>query len=100
MDFLKLFSREEPNAPISLPSGTFTIDRSGKIVTSTISKTFPEKLALEIGHAVIDAFRKAKDAELVLSEISINFAQLKLTARELKGGAIVFVSPRDPGDSR
>src|SRR4051812_24573899 len=98
MDFLKLFSRERPSAPMALPSGTFTIDRTGRMVTSTISNFFPEKLALEIGHAVIDAFRKARAAEVVLTELTVHFAALKLTARELRGGAIVFLAPRDASD--
>ena len=100
MDFLKIFSRDEANAPMPLPSGTFTMDRTGRIVTTTISNTFPEKLSLEIGHAVIDTFKKAQAADMVLTEISMNFAALKLTARELRGGAIVFVAPRDAGESR
>lgn len=95
MDFLKLFTRESASVPLALPSGTFTIDRTGRLVTSTISTDFPEKLALEIGHAVLDTFRKAKAAEIVLTEVTINFAAVKLTARELRGGAIVFLAPRD-----
>lgn len=100
MDFLKFFSRERATAPLPLPSGTFTIDRTGRMVTSTLSNSFPEKVALEIGHAVIDTFRKAQAAETVLTELTINFAALKLTARELRGGAIVFLAPRDASDSR
>lgn len=95
MDFLKLFTRDTPAAPLPLPSGTFTIDRTGRMVTSTISTYFPEKLALEIGHAVLDTFRKAQAAEVVMTELTITFAAVKLTARELRGGAIVFLSPRD-----
>jgi hypothetical protein len=94
MDFLKsIFSREAASAPLSLPSGTFTMDRTGRIVSSTLSNTFPEKLALEIGRGVIDTFRKAQAAEVVLTEITVNYAALKLTARELRGGAIVFLAP-------
>jgi hypothetical protein len=100
MDFLKIFTRDEASAPMPLPSGTFTMDRTGRIVTTTISNTFPEKLSLEIGHAVIDTFKKAQAADIVLTEISMNFAAIKLTARELRGGAIVFIAPRDPGESR
>lgn len=99
MDFLKLFTRETPSAPIPLPSGTFTIDRTGRLVTSTISN-FPEKLALEIGLAVLDTFRKAQAADVVLTEITINFTALKVTARELRGGAIVFLAPREAGSDR
>jgi hypothetical protein len=94
MDFLKsIFSREAVAAPLALPSGTFTIDRTGRIVTSTLANNFPEKLALEIGRAVIDTFRKAQAAEVVLTELTVNYAALKLTARELRGGAIVFLAP-------
>jgi hypothetical protein len=94
MDFLKnIFSREAASTPAPLPSGTFTIDRTGRIVTSTLSNAFPEKLALEIGRGIIDTFRKAQAAEVVLTELTVNYASLKLTARELRGGAIVFLAP-------
>jgi hypothetical protein len=99
MDFLKIFSREAPTAPMPLPSGTFTIDRGGRLVTSTISN-FPEKLAVEIGQTVLETFRKAHAADLVLNEVTVVFAALKLTARELRGGAIVFLAPRNAADSR
>jgi molybdopterin-binding protein len=99
MDFLKIFSRDVPTAPMALPSGTFTIDRTGRLVTSTISTDFPEKLALEIGRAVLDTFLKAKAAEVVMTELTITFAAVKLTARELRGGAIVFLAPRDASNT-
>ena len=98
MDFLKnIFSRDRGSTPMPLPQGTFTIDRGGRLVTSTISNAFPEKLALEIGKAVVDTFRKAQAADIVLTELTINFAALKLTARELRGGAIVFLAPITAG---
>jgi hypothetical protein len=94
MDFLKsFFKTETPSAPTPLPSGTFTIDRTGRLVTSTLSNAFPEKLAAEIGRGVIESFRRAQAAELILTELTVNFASLKLTARELRGGAIVFLAP-------
>ena len=94
MDFLKsIFSREAASTPMALPSGTFTLDRTGRIVTSTLSNNFPEKLALEIGRVIIDTFRKAQAAEVVLTEVTVNFASLRLTARELRGGAMVFLAP-------
>ena len=97
MDFLKsIFNRDAPSTPLVLPSGTFTIDRTGRIVTSTLSNNFPEKFVLEIGRAVIDAFRKAQAADIVLTELTVNYAALKLTARELRGGAIVFLAPVTP----
>jgi hypothetical protein len=95
MDFLKSIFRKTPDAsaPAPLPSGTFTLDRTGRIVSSTLSNAFPEKLALEIGRVVVDTFRKAQAADVVLTEITVNYAALKLTARELRGGAIIFLAP-------
>ena len=94
MDFLKsFFGKEAASAPLSFPTGTFKMDRTGRIVTSTLSNTFPEKLALEIGRLVVDTFRRAQAAEVVLTELTVNYAALKLTARELRGGAIVFLAP-------
>jgi hypothetical protein len=95
MDFLKIFSRGAPSTPLPLPTGTFTIDRTGRIVSSTVSNYFPEKLAVEIGRAVIETFRRAQTAEVVLTEMTVNFASIKVTARELRGGAIVFFSPNN-----
>ena len=48
---------------------------------------------LEIGRVIVDTFRKAQAAEVVLTELTVNFAALKVTARELRGGAIVFLAP-------
>ena len=45
------------------------------------------------------AFRKAKQAQMPLSEIIIHYAALKLLARELRGGAIVFVMPQSLGET-
>jgi hypothetical protein len=94
MAFLKsIFSREAASTPAPLPSGTFTLDRTGKIVSSTLSNNIPEKVVLEIGREIIDIFRKAQGADVVLTELTVNFAALKVTARELRGGAIVFLAP-------
>lgn len=95
MGFLKSLFGDKPAEPLPLPSGTFTIDRNGRIVTSTLQAAFPQKQALEIGRAVLDTFRNAQAAEVVLTEITIHYPALKLTARELRGGAIVFLAPRD-----
>lgn len=100
MDFLKFFSREAPSAPIPLPSGSFTIDRTGRIVSSTVSNYFPEKHTMEIGRVVIETFRRAQTAEVVLTEITLNFAAIKVTARELRGGAIVFFAPMNPSTTK
>ncbi len=90
-----LFSRHATPALGVLPSGSFTIDREGRILTSTLGRTFPAATMQEIGEQVIDAFRAAHEAQLPLGEITVHYSALKLLARELRGGAIIFMMPQN-----
>ena len=95
MGFLNLFSKPAPSL-VALPSGSFTVDRQGSVVIGTLPSSFPEELVRDIGAQVLAAFREATSAQLPLSEININYPSLKISARELRGGALVFLSPRTP----
>ena len=77
-----------------LPAGSFTIDRTGRILASTLPQSFPTSVIQEVGERVLSTFRLAEAAQLPLSEMVAEYTALKLTARELRGGAIVFLSPR------
>jgi hypothetical protein len=77
-----------------LPTGTITVNRQGRIITSTVSSGFPEKLLLDIGRDVIELFHEARDAQMPLAEVSLHFGSLRITARELRGGAIIFLFPQ------
>lgn len=90
-----LFSRNAPPGLGVLPSGSFTIDREGRILTSTLGCTFPAATMQEIGEQVLGTFRAARQAQLPLGEITVHFSALKLLARELRGGAIVFMMPQN-----
>jgi hypothetical protein len=94
MDILKNFSQQGPGALVRLSTGCFTVDRSGRIIASTLPQSFPERRMKEIGQKVLEAFRDAEEAQLDLSELVVHYPALKLSARELRGGAIVFLSPR------
>lgn len=91
----KLFSRPAP-PPLRLPSGSFTVDREGAIVVSTLPSSFPREFVLEIGRHVREAFQEARAAQLPLNELIVHFGGLKIVARELRGGALVFLSPVTP----
>lgn len=96
MGFLKfLFAKpSDTQRLIRLPSGSFTLDAQGKIMTSTLPQSFPEKRMFEIGQQVLLALRAAREAQLPLSELIISYSALKLLARELRGGAIIFLMPQ------
>jgi hypothetical protein len=93
MGFLKRFFRGRASVQ-QLPTGTITVDRNGQIVTSTVSSAYPKKLLCDIGFDVLALFREARDAQMPLAEISLHFGSLHITARELRGGAIIFLFPQ------
>lgn len=95
MGFLKLFSKA-PATLLRLPSGSFTMDREGLVLVRTLPSSYPRELVQAIGEHMLAAFRDAAAAQLPLSEIVINYSSLKITARELRGGAIVFLSAKGP----
>lgn len=93
MGFLNLFSKQASNV-LRLPQGSFTVDASGKVVASTLPQTFPESHVREIGEAIVATFRSALATALPLTEITVHYGGLKLTARELRGGAMIFLAPK------
>jgi hypothetical protein len=94
MGFLSRFFKSSHPGLIQLPAGSFTLDREGMIMTSTLPQTFPAEHMRSIGNCVLSAFRLAKKAQMPLSEIIIQYAALKVLARELRGGAIIFLMPQ------
>ena len=93
MGFLKRFFRGRAGVQ-QLPTGTITVDRHGHIVTSTVSSSYPNNFLHDIGRDVLELFREARAAQMPLAEISLQFGSLHITARELRGGAIIFLFPQ------
>lgn len=94
MGFLsRLFGSSEP-ALVHLPSGSFTLNKDGEVITSTLPQSFPAGHRDAIGQQVLASFRSAKRAHMPLTEITIQYSALKLQARELGDGAIVFLMPQ------
>ncbi|MCW5551351.1 MAG: hypothetical protein KIS67_04210 [Verrucomicrobiae bacterium] len=91
MGFLNLFSKPAPEL-LRLTSGSFTLDRSGRLVVTTLPSTFPAELVAEIGRNILSTFREAQTAQVPLAELIVCYPALKITARELRGGAIVYLA--------
>ena len=92
MGFLTKFFRGHA-AVQQLPAGSLTVNRDGKVVTSTIASGYPQGLLRDIVRDVLLLFRQAREAQMPLAEFSIHFASLRITAREMRGGAVIFLSP-------
>jgi hypothetical protein len=95
MGLLSMFSKPAP-ALLRLPSGSFTLDREGRVLIATVPSSFPSELIQKIGQSVLETFREAQVAQLPLSELTIRYGSLKITAREMRGGAMIFLSPQTP----
>ena len=76
-----------------LPSGCFTMHSGGEFVASTLPSSFSQPLLLEIGQIVLATFAGAERTNLPLTDLHIHFSGLSITARELRGGAMIFLQP-------
>ncbi len=95
MGLLTMFSRSAPTL-LSLPSGSFSVDRQGRVLVGTLPSSFPAELMAEVARHVLTAFREAAAAQLPLSSLYIHYASLTITAREMRGGAIIYLAPKAP----
>jgi hypothetical protein len=77
-----------------LPNGTFTVDAQGGVISSTVPQSVPAAQLEDIGRHVVSIFREAREARGSFSELVVQYAAFKITAREMRGGAIIFLSPK------
>jgi hypothetical protein len=95
MGFLTKFIRKSEAPKLNrLPSGSFTIDGEGRIISSTVAQSFSPALLKEISLQVLAVFKGARAAQVQFSELVVNYEAFKITARELRGGAMIFLSPK------
>jgi hypothetical protein len=94
MGILNLFSKPSPTIQ-GLPVGSLTVDRDAQIVATTVSSSFSPALLEQIGSHVVSLFREARKAQLPLAELRLHFASLQITAREMRGGALIHLTPKD-----
>ncbi|MHA3772003.1 hypothetical protein ACXR0O_10745 [Verrucomicrobiota bacterium sgz303538] len=94
MGVLKPFSREQKPLGIErLPSGCFSLHRGGELAGSTLPTSFSHEKMMEIGRVVLDTFRSAQQSNLLLTDLHIQYSGMQISARELRGGALIFLSP-------
>ena len=99
MGILNWFSKFWPDFQ-KMPAGSFTVDRHGNVLTTTVGNGFSQRRLGDIGHEVLTLFRAARAAQMPLTGLELNFADLHITAQEMQGGAIIFLSPQNtPADS-
>ena len=92
MGILNWFGKPAPDMQ-KLAAGSFTVDRHGNVLTTTVGSAYPQWLLDDTAREVLSLFRGAREAQMPMTEIELHFAGLHITAREMQGGAIIFVTP-------
>ena len=90
----QFFIKPRKPALVRQPSGSFTIDRDGKVMTSTLPRSFLPANMQSIAKRVLASFAAARKAEIKIAELSVEFAEIKLVARDMRGGAIIYLEPQ------
>jgi hypothetical protein len=93
MGLLSLFSKPSPALQL-LPTGSMTVDRNCRVLATTISSNCPPELIHDLGGQVLRLFREARKAQMPLSEFTLHFSSLQITAREMRGGAMIFLTSK------
>ena len=92
MGILNWFSKSEPVVQ-KVPAGSFTVDRHGRVMTTTVGSEYPQRLLDDTAREVLTLFREARTAQMPMTGLDLHFAGLHIKAREMQGGAIIFLSP-------
>jgi hypothetical protein len=84
----------KPTKPslVKVPSGSFTVSREGKVMTSTLPQAFAKAHVHVISEHILTAFRLATVAEIPVTELVISYANLKVVARDLRNTVVVFIA--------
>jgi hypothetical protein len=81
--------------PARFPRGSYTVSATGGIVISTLPQGFSRELMEAIGKTVLSALSSARELGTPFTELAADFAGLEIRARDLAGGAIIFVTPQE-----
>ncbi len=93
LSFIPFLNRKTDTDLFRLPSGSFTVDPNGVVVSSTLPQSFPQAHVRDIARCVMSCFKRAQQNRIQISEVHLHFSTLKITAREMKGSAMIFVTP-------
>ena len=70
------------------------MDARGNLVSSTVPQRVPDSFLVQIGRQVLTVFKGAAAARLGVAQLKVEYQAFKISARALRGGAIIFLSPK------
>ncbi len=82
-------------SPEHFARGSFTVTKTGSVLVSTLPLNFPLEKMEAIGRLVVFALASAAELGTPLVELAAHYAGLEIRARDLAGGAIVYLNPQE-----
>jgi hypothetical protein len=92
---MNTFLKTKTVGPARFPRGSYTVSSAGNIVVSTLPGSFPRERMQAIGKVMLSALGSARELGTPFSELAADFAGLEIRARDLSGGAIIFITPQE-----
>ena len=92
---MNLLTKSQAVGPARFPHGSYTVSSSGSVVVSTLPGSFPRERMEAIAKVILSALASARELGTPLNELAADFAGLEIRARDLSGGAIIFVTPQE-----
>jgi hypothetical protein len=92
---MKRNSKPQPMGPARFPSGSYTVSAIGSIMVSTLPRSFSPERMEAIGKVMLSALGSARELGTPFSELAADFAGVEVRARDLAGGAIIFITPQE-----
>lgn len=93
MGFLDVFKSKASAAP-SLPSGSFTVDRDGVILSSTVSSAVSEENLRQIAAVSLKILAEAREKGLPMSDLTFRFGAMNIRAVDIRMGALIYLNPK------
>jgi len=95
----QIFIKPSKAALVQVPTGSFKMDQSGRLMTSTLPAAFAAAHVEAIGTEIARAFLSGDRAQVALTQLTVDYPALKLLARKMRHGLMVFLVPRTLGSS-
>lgn len=90
---MKFFGQSRVKRSFDIPRGAFTYDSAGGILVGSVPQAWMEEFGPMLVKTLRKAFGVAAEKGLILNEIALYYAGVRIVARDLRGGGIVYLLP-------
>src|ERR1043166_9035784 len=98
--YTQFFIRPYKHPLLQQPAGSFLMDENGGIQSSSLPMSVPQERLRAIADKVFEAFAAARRRQIVFTELCVDYAALRLRAKQGPRGTMVYVTRRSPQEPR